>query len=206
MCSLSRANVKFFFFFFLDKNESKKEFEKKNTKKSGEERNLLYWDQIKGVWYSGLSKPHLKAWCLDMRHDGYGTETHSLNHYNIITIISIYLSIQLSQILLWTIYVCVCILSCVWLFVTPWTLALQAPLPMGFPRQEYWSRLLFPSPGDLPDPGIELVSLLSPALAGDSSPLSHWERLLESIINQFCKNDYTQTSIQKRNILFYSTL
>jgi len=37
------------FFFFLDKNESKKEFEKKNTKKSGEERNLLYWDQIKGI-------------------------------------------------------------------------------------------------------------------------------------------------------------
>ena len=40
-------------------------------------------------------------------------------------------------------------------FVTPWTVALQAPLSMGFPRQEYWSGLLFPSPRDLPYPGIE---------------------------------------------------
>ena len=46
-------------------------------------------------------------------------------------------------------------LSCVWLFVTPWTVAHQVPLPMGFPRQGYWSGLPFPSPGDLPDPGIE---------------------------------------------------
>ena len=42
--------------------------------------------------------------------------------------------------------------------VTPWTVVCQAPLSMGFPRQEYWSRLPFPSPGDLPDPGIELKS------------------------------------------------
>ena len=40
-------------------------------------------------------------------------------------------------------------------FVTPWTVAHQAPLSMGFPRQEYWSGLPFPSPGDLPDPGIK---------------------------------------------------
>ena len=46
-------------------------------------------------------------------------------------------------------------LSRVRLFVTPWTVAHQAPLPMGFSRQEYWSGLPFPSPGDLPDPGIE---------------------------------------------------
>ena len=50
--------------------------------------------------------------------------------------------------------------------VTPWTVALQAPLSMGFSRQEYWSGLPFPLPGDLPDSGIELVSLMSPALAG----------------------------------------
>ena len=49
-------------------------------------------------------------------------------------------------------------LSCVWLFVTPWTVAHQAPLSMGFSRQEYWSGLPFPSPGDLPDPGIETGS------------------------------------------------
>ena len=49
------------------------------------------------------------------------------------------------------------------LFVTPWTAAHQAPLSMGFSRQEHWSGLSFPSPGDLPDSGIET---LSPALAG----------------------------------------
>ena len=43
----------------------------------------------------------------------------------------------------------------IWLFATPWTLVGQAPLSMGFSRQEYWSGLPFPSPGDLPDPGIE---------------------------------------------------
>ena len=48
-------------------------------------------------------------------------------------------------------------------FATPWTVAHQAPLSMGFPRQEHWSGLPFPSPGDLPDPGIKPVSL---ALAG----------------------------------------
>ena len=46
-------------------------------------------------------------------------------------------------------------LSCVWLFGTPWTVAHQVPLSVGFPRQGYWSGLPFPSPGDLPDPGIE---------------------------------------------------
>ena len=40
-------------------------------------------------------------------------------------------------------------------FVTPWTVVRQAPLSLGFPRQEYWSGLPLPSPGDLPDPGIE---------------------------------------------------
>ena len=51
-------------------------------------------------------------------------------------------------------------------FETPWTVARQAPLSMGFPKQEYWSGLLFPPPGDLPDPGIEPASLAFPALAG----------------------------------------
>ena len=50
-----------------------------------------------------------------------------------------------------------------WLFVTPWTAARQAPLSVGFPRQEHWSGLPFPSPGNFPDPGIEPMS---PALAG----------------------------------------
>ena len=55
--------------------------------------------------------------------------------------------------------------SRVGLCVTPWTVARQASLSMGFSRQEYWSRLPCPPPGDFPDPGIEPVSLTSPALA-----------------------------------------
>ena len=54
-------------------------------------------------------------------------------------------------------------LGCVWLFATLWTVARQAPLSTGFPRQEYWSGLPFPPPGDLPDSGTEPTS---PALAG----------------------------------------
>ena len=52
-------------------------------------------------------------------------------------------------------------------FVTPWTVARQAPLSMGFSRQEYWSGLPCPPPGDLPDPGIKPTSLKSPSLAGE---------------------------------------
>ena len=51
--------------------------------------------------------------------------------------------------------------SCVPLFVTLWTVAFQAPLSMGFSRQEYWSGLLCPPPGDLPDPGMETMSPLT---------------------------------------------
>ena len=58
--------------------------------------------------------------------------------------------------------------SCVLPFVTLWAIG-QAPLSVGFSRQDYWSALPFPSPGYLPDPGIEPAS---PALQGDSSPLS----------------------------------
>ena len=57
------------------------------------------------------------------------------------------------------------LLSRVRLFATPWTVAYQASPSMGFSRQEYWSGLPFPSPGDLPDPGIELGS---PALQADA--------------------------------------
>ena len=69
--------------------------------------------------------------------------------------------------------VLVLLLSRVQLFVIRWTAARQAPLSMEFSRQEYWNGLPFPPPGDLPDPGIELTSPASPALAVDSLPLSH---------------------------------
>ena len=72
---------------------------------------------------------------------------------------------------------CVCVCVCVWaqslshvqLFEIPWTLALQVPLSMRFSRQEHWSGLPCPPPGDLPDPGNRPTSLASLALAGSLS-------------------------------------
>ena len=61
-------------------------------------------------------------------------------------------------------------------FETPWTVSHPAPLSMGFSRQEYWSRLPFPPPGDLSDPRMEPTSLVSPALAGGVlTTSSTWE-------------------------------
>ena len=73
----------------------------------------------------------------------------------------------------------VCLLSCfsrVQLCATLRTIAYQAPLSMGFSRQEYWNGLPCPLPGDLPDPGIKLMSVMSPALTGGFSTISAtWE-------------------------------
>ena len=63
--------------------------------------------------------------------------------------------------------------SSIWLLVIPWTVACQAPLSLGFCRQEYWSGLPCPPPGDLPDPGMEPASSAAPALQADSLLLSH---------------------------------
>jgi len=72
------------------------------------------------------------------------------------------------RVLEWVAFPSPCVsFSRVQIFVIPWTVALQAPLFMEFSRQEYWSGLPFPSPGDLPDPGIESMS---PALQADSLP------------------------------------
>ena len=65
--------------------------------------------------------------------------------------------------------------SRVQLFATPWTLARQAPLSMGFSRQEYWRWLPCPPPGNLPHPGIEPTPAVAPAWQADSLPLSHQE-------------------------------
>ena len=84
-------------------------------------------------------------------------------------------------------------LSRVQLFATPWTVALQAPLSMGFFRQEYWSGLPFPSPGDIPDPGIEprFLALRADALTSEP-PGKPWCLALTKLINekvlkQFCR-------------------
>ena len=68
---------------------------------------------------------------------------------------------------------CCCSIAHVQLFATLWTVAHQAPLSMEFFRQEYWSGLPFPPPGDLPDPEIKPISPASPALQVDSLPMSH---------------------------------
>ena len=66
----------------------------------------------------------------------------------------------------WAVHMC--LPSPDWLFATPWTIAHPAPLSMGFSRQEYWGGLPFPTPGDLPTPGIKLKSPVPPALQADS--------------------------------------
>ena len=78
--------------------------------------------------------------------------------------------------------------SCVQLFVTPWTVAHQVPLSMGYSSQEYWIGLPFPPPGDLPNPGMELVSL----------HLLHWQA--DSLLLMPCgKPDRIRgPSLQKR--------
>ena len=74
--------------------------------------------------------------------------------------------------------VCACAQSCLTL-CTPWTVACQASLPMGFFKQEYWSGVPFPTAGDLFDSGVEPMSLASPALAGGFFTTSAtWEALL----------------------------
>ena len=75
-----------------------------------------------------------------------------------------------------------------WLFATPWAAACQASLSMGFSRQEYWSRLPFPPPGDLPNPGIKPTSPMSPALA-----LYHW-----TTWKNFQRNTSLKKSCQSR--------
>ena len=77
-----------------------------------------------------------------------------------------------------SVHVYMCVLTHVWLFVTPWTVAPWAPLSKGFSRQEYWSGLPFPSPGHLTTLWVEAVSLASPALAGEFlTTWATWEAL-----------------------------
>ena len=97
------------------------------------------------------------------------------------------------------------LLNCLWLFATPWTVAHQAPLSMGFSRQKYWSGLPCPPPGDLPDLGIEHRVLMSPVLAGGSFTISiTWEAHSEYL--QFPQNccllscSSTLTSVSSRHV------
>ena len=75
--------------------------------------------------------------------------------------------------------------SRVQLFVTLWTVARQAPLSMDVCRQEYWSRLPCPPPGNIPNPGIKPTSPVSPALKVDFLLLSH-QKCVEMLVAQLC--------------------
>ena len=97
---------------------------------------------------------------------------HVLNHQQgIIIILGVIDVMSVTLCVCVCVCVCVCMLSPVWLFGTPWTIVYQAALSLEFSRQEYWSGLPFPTPGDLSDPGLE--SLVSPALSVDSVSLCH---------------------------------
>ena len=85
-------------------------------------------------------------------------------------------------------------LSCVRLFATLSTLARQAPLSMGFFRQENWSGLPFPSPGDLPHPGMKLCIAGSPVLQADSLPTELQGGNLHVIANEHVKPDISKGS------------
>ena len=90
-----------------------------------------------------------------------------------------------------------CVLSRVPLFAVLWTIAHQTPLSMGFSRQEYWSGLPCPPPGDLPNSGIKLVSFAAPGLQVDSLPLSHQRSPLH--LRLLSKNMFYLHSLWKRN-------
>ena len=92
--------------------------------------------------------------------------------------------------------------SHVWLFVTPWTVAHQAPLSMGFSRQEYWRGLPCPPPEDRPNPGIEPVP---PVLQVDALPLSHQRRPNQKI-NPFSSCNVSLVPTSDKVILCHLTI
>ena len=89
-------------------------------------------------------------------------------------------------------------LSHVQLFETSCTVALQAPMCLEVYRQEYWSRLPCPSPGDLPHPGLEPVSPVSPASRADSLPLSQWGNPYLRALSINCKG-FPDSSVGKES-------
>ena len=87
-------------------------------------------------------------------------------------------------------------------FLTPWIVACQAPLSMGFPRQKYWSGLPFPSPKQISDPGIEPMF---PAWLTDSLPLSHQRNPLRCYYFYICmlnRSENNQSMDKLRKIMF----
>ena len=99
-------------------------------------------------------------------------------------------------------------LSRVWLFATPWTVAHQAPLSMEFSRQEYWSGWPFPSPGDLPDSGIELRAPTLRAVSLTSElprkPCFHLVPLFHLLVDTLNSQFHLPTSLELRAVLIFN--
>ena len=138
-------------------------------------RRFFLWTYLHAVLLSSVHKPiSPQIWellrdrfCVTFTHSALSTGSGTVFYMNSWSLKFLKFILKFPE------YICignsriqgVCKLSHVQLFAAPWTVAHQAPLSMGFFKQEYWSRLPFPSPGDLPDPGIEPAYFASPALA-----------------------------------------
>ena len=132
-----------------------------------------------------LCKLTLEKECCDMWSDDLIRlkNEHSWDWHDWNNLIHLYLQVNVNQLLILC-RVHMCVLShfrCIWLFVIPWTVASQAPLSMGFSRQEYWSGLPCPSSGDLPDPGIKPPLLISPAKHQSAA----WKSTVSSLIRAY---------------------
>ena len=107
-------------------------------------------------WFTGLTLTIDRRASLSCKY-GWNPITNFIRLYKLY---KVFFSFFLLYFTYGNIYVsmCACVLSCIYLFSTPWTVTHKAPLSMEFSRQEYWSGLSFPPPGDLPNPRIELRS------------------------------------------------
>ena len=133
--------------------------------------------------YTGWKPKNRLLWINKVKH-----HTHKLIFY-----VTYFPKYCINSMNMWKSYLCVCgggvhmhnyvciMLSYVWLFAIPWTIACQAPLSVGFSKQEYWSWLSFPTPGNLLNPWVEPTSLALPILAGAffttchlGSPITCW--------------------------------
>ena len=94
--------------------------------------------------------------------------------------------------------------SCVLVFETPWTVARQTPLSMEFSRQEYWSGLLFPTPGDLPDSGMEPASLTLTTGFFTTSAIPSLDNSVITIISIFEARNYIFNWLSPSPIIFES--
>ena len=116
--------------------------------------------------YSEVTEPRIYIYPLFLGFPSYLGHYRAFNRvlcpYSKFSLV-IYFIHSINSLCVW---VCVCVLSCVQLFVALWTVACQALLSIEFCRQKYWSGLSFPSSRDLPNPGIKLTSPVSSALAG----------------------------------------